>query len=289
MRRPSCISSVAVGPNWYFSSAVLWWEVVPGLSACHPVTSRHSPGCSLLHFLFLTQSPECCISCDPADSESEKFRDLCEEEDIKTMPVYYHNLSPPPSLGLLLASDWSVRPHSRLWLVTRWLWGVGADTPGTLTLVTPNYYVNVPPSLWPVTIIPSANQRPGWGQTDQWDAGTPGPSHQSIVMCVLVLWRPLDIANQFYERLVLARASHCQIRGLLLPMRVSTGPIEGRQSRHSTGFCAINPQTNSHNFPRSKSQTTKSVTNRSCFVKNSHKCFNFYTFVFSVRSRHIFR
>ena len=128
--QPSCISSVvAVGPNWYFSSAVLWWEVVPGLSG---LSSHHlAPLAWLLHSSTSSFSPR---DPSPASHVTHHTLRLWEIQrfvwrgGLKTMPVYYHNLSPPPSLGLLLASDWSVRPHSRLWLVTWWLWGVGADT-----------------------------------------------------------------------------------------------------------------------------------------------------------------
>ena len=124
--QPSCISSVvAVGPNWYFSSAV----VGSGALLLSALSSHHlTPLAWLLHFLFLRVL-------SPASHVIHHTLRLWEiqrfvwREGFKTMPVYYHNRPPPPSLGLLPASDWSVRPHSRLWLVTRWLWGVGADTP----------------------------------------------------------------------------------------------------------------------------------------------------------------
>ena len=125
--QPSCISSavaVAVGPNWYFSSAVVGSGA---LLVSFVIPSPHST--RLVAPLPLSQSPQSYISCHPSDLRLWEIQRFVWREGFKTMPGYYHNRPPPPSLGLLPASDWSVRPHSRLWLVTGWLWGVGADTP----------------------------------------------------------------------------------------------------------------------------------------------------------------
>ena len=219
---------------------------------------------------------------------------MCWGGQFETIPVYYHNLPRPVIRWTLLASDWSVQATHALWLVTVFpLSSVGADSP-TPWHGWPPIIMLMPPSVWPVTISQSEARVvtiwPIRGQCHR--LGTPAPSHQSVVMCVLVLWRPLDIANQFYERLVLARASLCQIWDSCCQWEYRPGQWQ-RSLNTFLGFClwpSISLLTcyNSHNFPGSESQTTKSVTNRSCFVKTSHKRFNFYTLVFLVRG-YIFR
>ena len=142
---------------------------------------------------------------------------------------------------------WLVREATHAPLIGHWvpLSSVGADSL-TPWHGWPPIIMLMPPSVWPVNISQSEARLvtiwPMRGLCHR--LGTPAPSHQSAVMCVLVLWRPLDIANQFYERLVLASESLSDLR-FRLPMRIQPGPMAA-QPQHIPGLLlvTINLETN---------------------------------------------